>query len=317
MILVTGANGQIGTVLTEALRDIHGTNKVIATDIRPPAKESGPFVLLDTMQGDLISEVVKKYKVTQVYHLVALLSASGEKDHIRTWNLNMQSLINILEVARQENVQQVFFPSSIAVFGDYIHKPMAGQHIPLVPETMYGVTKVAGENLAHYYHHKFQLDVRSLRYPGIISYQSAPGGGTTDYAVDIFHKAVQKQPFTCFLEEHTRLPMIYMDDAIDATLQIMNAPASDIHVRTSYNLAGCDFTPGEISNCIKKYIPDFKIIYAPDYRQQIAESWPQKVDDESARRDWGWAPEYDLEGIVNDMIKQLAAQYHINDLLNC
>lgn len=304
-ILVIGAGGQIGSVLTASLRDVYGHDYVLATDIRPLDHQTGPSMVLDVMQPAQLAEIVQKNKITQIYHLAAILSATGEKDPQKAWSINMGSLFNVLEVSRSEKVQKVYFPSSIAVFGKEAAPQHTPQHEVLIPETVYGISKAAGENWANYYVKRYGMDIRSIRYPGIIGYQSLPGGGTTDYAVDIYHYAVKKQAFTCFLKENTRLPMMYMADAIRGTLELMDAPAEALTVRTSYNLAGMSFTPKEIFESIKKLMPNFQMTCEPDFRQAIAESWPESIDDSAARADWGWKPHYDLDSMTADMLFHL------------
>lgn len=308
-ILIVGAGGQIGAVLTQALREAFGTDRVIATDLRPLENQSGPVETLDALDGDALAGLVKKYRVTQIYHLAAILSATGEKNPMWAWDVNMRSLFNVLEVGREQQLAKVYYPSSIAVFGREAVPAMTPQYSVLIPETVYGISKVAGEQWANYYYRRYGLDVRSLRYPGIIGYQSMPGGGTTDYAVDIYHYAVQGKPYECFLRADTPLPMLYMDDAIRATLELMAAPADALTVRTSYNLAGMTFNPAEITASIQKEIPDFRVSYKPDFRQAIADSWPASIDDSQARKDWGWKPEFDLDGMTRDMLLHLRAQY--------
>lgn len=307
-ILVIGANGQIGSVLVEYLREIYGVEKVVASDIRLPEHETGLFEKLDATDGNALAALVKKYKVTQIYHLAAILSAKGEQEPLKTWHINMQTYFNVLEVARENNVAKVFYPSSIAVFGDNVDTK-AEQWSYLDPATVYGISKAAGENWSNYYFQRYGMDIRSLRYPGIIGYQSMPGGGTTDYAVDIYHKAVQGEAFECFLEAETTLPMIYISDAMDATVRLMEAPKDKITVRTSYNLAGISFSPEEVAASIGKIIPDFKISYKPDFRQKIAESWPAQIDDSQARKDWGWRPAYNLDKMTEEMIFELKKKY--------
>lgn len=311
--LIIGAVGQIGTVLTETLRKEYGYGRVIATDIRDGKPGDSCFEKLDVLDIGRMAEVVKKHGITHIFHLAAILSAKGEAAPLRTWEINMKGLFNVLEVARELGVARVFFPSSIAVFGEGAPKDNTPQDAVLKPTTVYGISKVAGELWCQYYWDRYKLDVRSLRYPGVIGYQSEPGGGTTDYAVDIFHKAMAGQPYKCFLKEDTLLPMIYMDDAIRATLMLMNAPAEKLTVRTSYNVAGMSFTPAEIAQAIKKRIPDFKITYEPDFRQDIAASWPHSIDDSLARQDWGWKPAYDLEAMTDDMIAHLQVRYAIQN----
>jgi threonine 3-dehydrogenase len=304
-ILIVGAGGQIGAVLTKALRQAYGTDNVVATDLRPLPEQEGPTAVLNALDLQAMDELAGAYRITQIYHLAAILSATGEKDPMWAWNTNMASLFNVLETARKRQLDKVYFPSSIAAFGREAAPENTPQYEALIPETVYGISKVAGELWGNYYYRRYGLDVRSLRYPGIIGYQSLPGGGTTDYAVDIYHYAVQNKPFTCFLKPDTRLPMLYMDDAIRATLELMEAPADRLTVRTSYNLAGMSFTPAEIAESIRKVIPDFQIAYAPDFRQAIADSWPGSIDDSQARADWGWKPAFDLDEMTRDMIKNL------------
>ncbi len=304
-VLVTGANGQIGSVLAQALRSVFGQENVLTTDIKRPEIENGPFEILDILDKDRMQELIKKYQVTQIYHLAAILSAKGETDPQFTWKINMDGFFNVMECARKLNLDKVFFPSSIAVFCKETPRQNTPQFTVLHPTTVYGISKAAGENWCQYYYHKYGLDVRSLRYPGIISYQSNPGGGTTDYAVEIFHEALKKGSYECFLKENTRLPMIYMSDAIRATLMLMDAPASQIKVRTSYNLSAMSFTPKELSQSILKFLPDFKISYKPDFRQQIADSWNESIDDLHARNDWGWKEDFDLNAMTKDMILNL------------
>ena len=304
-ILIVGANGQLGVVLTRALRERYGNDQVIATDIREPLQCSGNFEKLDARNYEQLSDLVGDYGITEIYHLAAILSATGEKNPIGSWELNMQMLLNVLDVSRLHRVKKVFYPSSIAVFGDGVNRLNCQQDSVLKPTTVYGISKAAGENWAQYYFNKYGLDVRSLRYPGVIGHQSMPGGGTTDYAVDIFHKAVTEEPFTCFLNESTQLPMIYMEDAINATIQLMEAPRGDISVRTSYNLAGMTFSPAEIAAEIKKHYPGFDITYAPDFRQEIAASWPEVINDDAARKDWGWQPAFNISSMTADMISHI------------
>ena len=309
MILVTGATGQIGTVLTEALRAEYGHDNVLATDIRQPEHHTGLFEVLDILDTQRTRELVAQYKITTIYHLAAILSASGEANPQRTWNINMNGLLSILELAREEGLQKIFYPSTIAVFGKTTPRINTPQHTVMTPSTVYGISKTAGELWCAYYHDRFGLDVRSVRYPGIISYQSMPGGGTTDYAVDIFHQAILQGKYTCFLEANTRLPMMYMDDSIRATLELMRAPSEQIRIRTSYNLAAMSFTPAELAVAIQKHMPDFTISYAPDHRQAIAASWTESIDDQDARTDWGWKPEYDLDTMTLEMLNQLKKKY--------
>jgi threonine 3-dehydrogenase len=308
-ILVIGANGQLGSVLTKALQNRFGFNNVIASDIQAASNYKGLFEVLDATDRNRIQEVVTKYTITQVYHLAAILSAKGEADPLATWDINMNMLFNVLEVSRISGMDKVFFPSSIAVFGEDAPADFTPNNANLNPATVYGMSKAAGENWAQYYFLKYGLDVRSIRYPGVIGYQSLPGGGTTDYAVDIFHKAVLEEEFSCFLEEDTTLPMIFMEDAIRATLELMEAPKENITFRTSYNLAGSSFSPMDIVKEICNYYPDFQVRYEPDFRQEIASRWPNSINDNEATKDWGWKAEYDLKGITRTMIEKLREQY--------
>ncbi|MFY0631823.1 MAG: NAD-dependent epimerase/dehydratase family protein [Flavobacteriaceae bacterium] len=310
-ILILGASGQIGGELTEKLRSIYGNENVIASDIRNGdafLMGSGPFEIIDATDKEGIMAVVKKYKVTQVYLLAAMLSATGEKFPRKAWDLNMTSLLAVLDLAKEKHIKQVFWPSSIAVFGTTTPKNNTPQSTITEPSTVYGISKISGEFWCDYYHQKYGVDVRSIRYPGIISWKTKPGGGTTDYAVDIFFKAMEEGAYECFLNENTRLPMMYMDDAVNATISIMQAAEREIKVRTSYNLAAIDFTPKEIADEIKIRIPNFKITYQSDFRQKIADSWPQTIDDSEARKDWGWSHKFDLSSMTEDIIKNLKAQ---------
>ena len=304
-ILVIGAGGQIGAVLTETLREVHGADHVLATDLRALGEQTGPTAILNVLDPVALEELVRKWRINQIYHLAAILSATGEKDPMWAWDVNMKGLFNVLEIARQRSLKKIYFPSSIAVFGREAVHQRTPQYEILIPETVYGISKVAGENWCNYYYRRYGLDVRSLRYPGIIGYQSMPGGGTTDYAVDIYHYAVRGEPYECFLSANTRLPMLYMPDAIRATIEIMEAPTNRLSVRTSYNLAGMSFTPHEVAQSIRREIPGFKIRYKPDFRQAIADSWPASIDDSLARADWGWRPEFDLNRMTTDMLLHL------------
>lgn len=309
-ILVTGANGQIGTVLTEELRRRYGASAVLSTDIRHAGNNNILFEELDVLDKDRLAALVRKYDVAQIYHLAAILSAKGEQNPKWAWEINMAGLFNILEAARDRSLR-VFFPSSIAVFGGMTPRVNTPQYAVLQPETVYGISKVAGENWCQYYHQKYGVDVRSVRYPGIIGYQSLPGGGTTDYAVEIFHSAVKGETYECFLKPDTRLPMMYMPDAIRATLELMEAPGETVKIRSSYNLAGTNFTPAEMEKEISKHLPGFRVIYKPDFRQQIADSWPESIDDGYAREDWGWAPEFGLAEMAADMLQHLKDYYQV------
>ncbi|MCI2229267.1 NAD-dependent epimerase/dehydratase family protein [Polaribacter sp. MSW13] len=307
-ILVLGASGQIGTELTQKLRLIYKNNNVIASDIREGNEEmmsSGPFEIIDATDKETILKIVKKYNVTQVYLLAAMLSATAEKFPQKAWDLNMTSLLSVLDLAKEKHIKQVYWPSSIAVFGPTTPKNNTPQKTIMEPTTVYGISKISGEFWCNYYHEKFGVDVRSLRYPGIISWKTKPGGGTTDYAVDIYFKAVKDKNYECFLSENTRLPMMYMNDAVEATIRLMQAKPEDVKIRTSYNLAAIDFTPKEIALEIQKHIPDFTISYKSDFRQKIADSWPQSIDDSEARKDWNWQHQFNLESMTKDILKSL------------
>jgi nucleoside-diphosphate-sugar epimerase len=311
-ILILGAGGQLGSVLTKKLQEKWGLENVIASDITENRLSEVVFEQLDATNYNALEEIVLKHKITEIYHLVAILSANGEKKPLQSWDINMKSLFNVLEVARIHAIDKVFYPSSIAVFGNDVQKVNTPQSPNLTPSTVYGISKVAGENWANYYHQKYGLDIRSLRYPGVIGYQSLPGGGTTDYAVDIYHKAVKNEPFECFLKTDTKLPMIFMDDAIRATIELMDAPKEAIKTRTSYNLSGMSFTPEEVFNSIKKTYLNFSITFKPDFRQEIASSWPESIDDSAARQDWNWKPKFDLDSMSKIMIEKLKEKYSLS-----
>lgn len=307
-ILVIGSSGQIGVELTLALRQLYGNENVIASDLREEnslLKGTGPFVTLDVMNKEMLHVQVVRQNVTQIYLLAAILSATGEKNPALAWHINMQSLLNVLEIAKDEKLNKIYWPSSIAVFGPTSPKKNCPQKTVIEPTTVYGISKFAGEFWCNYYFDKYGVDVRSLRYPGLISYKSAPGGGTTDYAIDIFHHAVAGKNYQCFLNEDTYLPMMYMPDAIRATLELMEAPAEKISIRTSYNISGMSFSPAEINKEIQNNLPQFNTTYKPDFRQQIANSWPQSIDDSVARQDWNWKEEYQLPEMVKDMLDNL------------
>jgi len=312
-ILVTGATGQIGSELTIMLRKRYGKDNVIAAGHkRKPSEklsESGPFEYVDTTNGENIEKVVKKHDIDTIYHLAAVLSAVGEENPQSAWHINMDGLYNVLEVAREHGVTRVFWPSSIAAFGPDAPRVNTPQDAVLIPRSMYGVTKVSGELLCNYYFMRFGLDVRSVRYPGIISSEALPGGGTTDYAVEIFYEAIRKKRYTCFVKKDTVLPMMYMPDCIKATIDLMEADATKIKIRTSYNVTGMSFSAGELTAEIKKYIPAFECEYKPDFRQKIADSWPMSLDDSAARREWGWKPKHDLASMTNDMIEKLTKRF--------
>lgn len=307
-ILIIGAAGQLGLELTKSLSDQYGNDQVIATDLRESARDKFEFCrfdVLDAMDKVALRKLVQEEKVSQIYHLAALLSATGEKNPLFAWDLNMQSLLHVLELAKEFNLDKVYWPSSIAVFGPNTPKINTPQYCVKEPNTVYGISKQAGERWCEYYFQKFQVDVRSLRYPGLIGYKSLPGGGTTDYAVEIYHKALSGEKFNCFLNPGSLLPMMYMPDAIKSTLNLMNAPRESIKIRSSYNLASMSFSPQEIYQSIKKHFPNFEIEYNPDFRQSIADSWPDSIDDSHARADWGWQPDYDLDRMTLDIIKNL------------
>lgn len=309
-ILVIGASGQIGVELTLALRKIYGGSQVVASDLREEnelLKGTGPYVSIDVMNKEMLHVQIIRQNITQVYLLAAMLSATGEKNPPLAWHLNMQSLLHVLDIAKEEKLNKVYWPSSIAVFGPTSPKVDCPQQTIIEPTTVYGISKYAGEFWCNYFFNRYGVDVRSLRYPGLISYKSSPGGGTTDYAIDIFHAAKENRTYNCFLKEDTRLPMMYMDDAIRATIELMEAPAESVKVRTSYNLAAMSFSPVEIAVEIQKHIPDFSISYNPDSRQDIANSWPQSIDDAAARIDWGWKHKFDLPKMTYDMLVNLHA----------
>lgn len=308
-ILLLGSCGQIGVELTLALRAQYGNDAVIATDIKeehPLLKGSGPFYQIDVMDINAVLALVKKESITQIYLLAALLSATGEKMPLKAWDINMTSLLQILELSVQEKIAKVYWPSSIAVFGSTTPKQATPQKTIVEPETVYGISKYAGENWCQYYAKRYGLDVRSIRYPGLISWKSLPGGGTTDYAVDIYLQALAQKKYTCFLSEHTYLPMMYMDDAIRATIELMEAPAAQLTTRLAYNISAMSFSPKEIAASIQQHIPDFTIDYAPDFRQQIADGWPQSIEDTLAQKDWNWKAAFDLEKMTATMLENLS-----------
>ena len=307
-ILIIGAGGQIGVELTLALRKIYGTDNVIASDIKPAhplLSDSGPFTLLNAMDSSGTHALVKKEGITQIYLLAALLSATGEKAPHKAWEINMHSLIHVLDLGVQEKLTKIYWPSSIAVFGPTTPQDNTPQKTTIEPRTVYGISKYSGELWCQYYNQRWGLDVRSLRYPGLISWKSEPGGGTTDYAVEIYYEALKNNKYTCFLSENTYLPMMYMDDAIRGTIELMEAPAEKLKTRMAYNLSAMSFSPKEIAASIQKHIPDFTIDYNPDFRQAIADGWPRSIDDSAARNDWGWKPEFDLDNMTADMLMHL------------
>lgn len=304
-ILIVGSQGQIGLELTQELRAIYGNDNVIASDVKAPEQSNGPFETLDVMDKNRLDEIFKKHNVTQVYLLAALLSATAEKNPRFAWDLNMEGLFNVLNAAKEGVLKKVYWPSSIAVFGPTTPKKNTPQYTVMEPNTIYGISKQAGERYCEYYNQKYGVDVRSIRYPGLIGHKSAPGGGTTDYAVHIYHEALKTKKYECFLSADTELPMMYMPDALKATINLMEAPAEQVKIRSSYNVAGMSFNPEEIAAEIRKHIPEFTISYNPDFRQAIANSWPQSIDDTQAREHWGWKPQYNLASMTKDMLDNL------------
>jgi nucleoside-diphosphate-sugar epimerase len=312
-ILIIGACGQIGTELTTKLRSKYGKDNVIASDINTRNLElvhSGPFEIIDAKNFNAVRDCCINYNIDTVYLMAALLSATGEKYPMEAWDLNMNSLFHVLNLAKDGVIKQIFWPSSIAVFGPTTPKTNTPQHTICEPTTVYGITKQVGERWCEYYHNKLGVDVRSLRYPGIISHKAMPGGGTTDYAVEIYHEAIKKGHYNCFLSENTELPMIFMEDAIKATIDLMEADGNALTIRSSYNLASISFTPAELANSIKKHVPDFSISYEPDFRQAIADSWPSSIDDSVAQNDWNWSAQYNLEAMTTEMLEQLQLKYN-------
>lgn len=319
-VLLLGAGGQIGTELCVALRDIYGVDQVVASDIRELKGEvfqTGPVEVIDIMDTDKLVSVIKKYGITQIYHLAAILSAVGEKNPRLAWEVNMNGLLNILELATDLNIKKLFWPSSIAVFGKRTPISHSSQYTVTDPHTIYGISKLAGERWCHYYYHKKGLDVRSLRYPGLISYKGEPGGGTTDWAVEIFYEALKNKKYSCFLEPESCLPYMHMDDAIKGTLDLMTVPADRLSVHSAYNISSMSFTPEDLAAEIQKYIPDFEISYAPDYRREIARNWPASIDDSYAKTDWNWNWKYDIEKTTVNMLEEVAKKLGIEmpDLL--
>jgi nucleoside-diphosphate-sugar epimerase len=307
-ILVIGAGGQIGSELVLALRNKYSAEQVIASDVKeecPEIIKNGPYKQLDILNRDAVREYVISNEISDVYLLAALLSATAEKHPDFAWKLNMEGLFTILDLAKEGYLKQIFWPSSIAVFGPTTPNVNTPQYTVMEPSTVYGISKQAGERWCEYYNKKFNVDVRSIRYPGLISYTSLPGGGTTDYAVDIFYKAKKDAKYDCFLSENTELPMMYMADAIRATVELMQAPAENISIRSAYNLSGCSFTPAELAENIQKHVPNFTITYSPDFRQQIADSWPKSIDDSYARNDWGWKEEFGTDKMVEIMLENV------------
>jgi nucleoside-diphosphate-sugar epimerase len=314
-ILIIGANGQIGTDLLSQLRSKFGAHSVIASDISEPREKDDYFTLLDATDKEAMQKVFKDYQIDEVYLMAAILSANAEKMPMKAWDINMKVLFNALELAKDGFVKKIFWPSSIAVFGPNTPRIGTPQYAIMDPNTVYGISKLAGERWVEYYQDNFHVDVRSIRYPGIISWKTMPGGGTTDYAVEIFHEALKNGKYTSFLNKNTRLPMMYMPDAIEATIKIMEAPANKLKVHNSYNIAGISFTPEELAVAIQKYLPNFKINYKSDFRQAIAESWPESINDYVAFKDWGWHHKFDLDAMVKDMLSNLAKKYKPREML--
>jgi nucleoside-diphosphate-sugar epimerase len=304
-ILIIGSNGQIGLELAENLRKVYGDDNVVCSDVRMLENQIAPFELLDILDVQRLHEIVKEHQITQVYLLAALLSATAEKNPKFAWDLNMNGLFHVLDMAKEGIIKKIYWPSSIAVFGPTTPRVHTPQFTVMEPNTIYGISKQAGERYCEYYHQKYGVDVRSIRYPGLIGWKSAPGGGTTDYAVHIYHEAIKHQKYECFLSAETTLPMMYMEDAIRATIDLMEAPAEKVKIRSAYNVAGISFNPEEIATSIRKHIPAFSISYKPDFRQAIADSWPQSIDDTRAREDWGWQPNYDLDKMTEVMLENL------------
>ncbi|MFO0321892.1 MAG: NAD-dependent epimerase/dehydratase family protein [Bacteroidota bacterium] len=306
-ILIIGSGGQIGIELAQELSLLYGSENVVVADLKPiTSLPNNPFEQLDVLNKEDLFAVVKRHGIKQIYLLAALLSATGEQNPMFAWKLNMEGLFNVLDLAKEKHIKKIYWPSSIAVFGPTTPRVNTPQYTVMEPSTIYGISKQAGERWCEWYFRKFDVDVRSLRYPGLIGWKSAPGGGTTDYAVHIFHEALKNKFYECFLSEKTTLPMMHMEDAIRATIEIMHASGNDIKIRGSYNLAGISFSPEQIAEEVKKHIPEFRISYKPDFRQAIADSWPQSISDDEARKDWNWKIKYDLPSLVENMLKNLA-----------
>ncbi len=305
-ILVIGACGQVGTELVENLADKFGRDRVIASDIRDEANFDVPYLRLDVLDRNGVRQAVIDHEITEVYHLAAMLSATAEQKPDLGWQLNMDSLFNVLDLAKEGILKKIFWPSSIAVFGPTTPRQSTPQRTIIEPTTVYGISKQAGERWCEYYHDRWGVDVRSIRYPGLIGWKSLPGGGTTDYAVDIYHQALASGNYECFLNADSSLPMMYMSDAVKATMDIMQAPADEIKIRSSYNISAMSFNPDEVANSIRDHISDFGITYKPDFRQEIAGNWPASIDDQEARQDWGWSHSYDLDAMTTDMLENLA-----------
>ncbi len=308
-IMIIGASGQIGSELTLRLRKMYGAGHVFATDLKEPASDilaSGPFELLDVMDDKRLIHFVIRHKITQIYHLAAVLSGNAEKLPMQAWHINMNSLLNVLDLAKEvEEIKKVFWPSSIAVFGPTTPKHNTPQLTVMEPNTVYGISKLAGERWIEYFYNRYGVDTRSIRYPGLISYKTEPGGGTTDYAVEIFYQAIKHGHYECFLEKDTTLPMLFMSDAIEATVGLMEAPSDSLSIHTGYNIGGLSFNPADLAEEIRKHLPDFTITYKPDFRQAIAETWPESIDDSVARRDWGYNPHHDLPGLTQVMLEKI------------
>ncbi|NNE26296.1 MAG: NAD-dependent epimerase/dehydratase family protein [Saprospiraceae bacterium] len=308
LTLITGANGQIGKELTKALRNLHGTESVICTDLKPDPDPSGPFELLDITDINKMKQLIGDYKVTQIYHLAALLSSKGEQNPQLTWSINFDAYLKILNLAVEMEIDRLFFPSTIGIYGPTTPKVNTPQNASFLPSTVYGISKLTGEMWGQYFRNRYKLDVRSIRYPGVISYGTIPSGGTTDFAVEMFFEALAKGKYISYLLPDTRLPMVYMPDVINGTLQLMNAPIEKVSIASAYNLAAFSLTPASLAESIKVHIPEFEINYQPDHRQAIAESWTETIDDSLARSDWGWAPEYDMTSMVQDMLSNIRIQ---------
>ena len=308
-IMIIGASGQIGSELTLRLREMYGAGHVFATDLKEPAPDilaSGPFELLDVMDDKRLIHFVIRHKITQIYHLAAVLSGNAEKLPMQAWHINMNSLLNVLDLAKEvEEIKKVFWPSSIAVFGPTTPKHNTPQLTVMEPNTVYGISKLAGERWIEYFYNRYGVDTRSIRYPGLISYKTEPGGGTTDYAVEIFYQAIKHGHYECFLDKDTTLPMLFMSDAIEATVGLMEAPSDSLSIHTGYNIGGLSFNPADLAEEIRKHLPDFTITYKPDFRQAIAETWPESIDDSVARRDWGYNPHHDLPGLTQVMLEKI------------
>lgn len=309
--MVIGALGQLGSELIEALRRLHGEDNVVASDLREPTIKNGLFEQLNVLDKQALEAIVNKYGITRIYHLAAILSAKGESDPKFAWDLNMNSLINVLEIAKEKKLDRIYWPSSIAVFGPNTPRENTPQHTIMDPNTIYGISKLAGERWCEYYHEKYGVDVRSLRYPGLIGYKAKPGGGTTDYAVDIYYKALEEKRYTCFLKANSYLPMMYMEDAVSATIELMQAEEHSVKIRSSYNVGALSFSPKDIAESINRHIPGFQIDYDPDFRQAIADSWPSSIDDSAARNDWGWQHSFDLDKMTKTILQGLKSQVTI------